>query len=187
MAEFPSMPLWTGDYLADTQDLSAEEHGVYMLLLMAQWRSPDCTLPDDDQRLSRMAKVGLKKWRKLRPRVMEILYSRDGIPEQAHNLRPEVAARFIEIQRHYTRAQREMAVSCRHLLYVVPKRRPLPDSLRKAIYARDNALCSYCGSYLPSDDFTIDHVRAVANGGTDDEGNLVTACRRCNARKGAQV
>lgn len=79
MADFPSMPLWTGDYLADTQDLSAEEHGVYMLLLMAAWRSPDATLPNDDQRLARMAKVGIKKWRKLRP-VMERFFTvGDGV------------------------------------------------------------------------------------------------------------
>jgi uncharacterized protein YdaU (DUF1376 family) len=70
MADFPSLPLWTDAYLADTQDLSAEEHGVYLLLLISAWRSPDCTLPDDDQRLARMARVGTKKWRRLRP-VME--------------------------------------------------------------------------------------------------------------------
>jgi len=79
MADFPSLPLWTSDYLADTQDLSAEEHGVYLLLLMAAWRSADCTLPDDDQRLARMAKVGTKKWRKMRP-VMERFFTiGDGV------------------------------------------------------------------------------------------------------------
>lgn len=70
MADFPALPLWTDAYIADTTDLSAEEHGVYLLLLMAAWRSPDCSLPDDDERLCRMARVGIKKWRKLRV-VME--------------------------------------------------------------------------------------------------------------------
>ena len=32
------MPVYIGDYLRDTQDLSAEEHGVYFLLLMHYWQ-----------------------------------------------------------------------------------------------------------------------------------------------------
>lgn len=66
MAEYPALMLWTDAYLADTTHLSAEEHGVYLLLLMAAWRTPDCSLPDDDDRLARMARVGLKKWRSVR-------------------------------------------------------------------------------------------------------------------------
>jgi hypothetical protein len=33
---------------------------------------------------------------------------------------------------------------------------------------------------------TIDHVFPVALGGTNDVGNLVTACRACNLTKGAR-
>jgi len=87
MAEHPYMPLWTDAYLADTTDLSAEEHGVYLLLLMAAWRTPGCALPDDDNRLARMARVGLKKWRKLRP-VMERFFTvEDGLWTQKRLLR----------------------------------------------------------------------------------------------------
>jgi uncharacterized protein YdaU (DUF1376 family) len=46
-------PLYHGDYLRDTQDLSPAEHGVYLLLLMAfVSRGP---LPDDLNRLCRLA------------------------------------------------------------------------------------------------------------------------------------
>ena len=47
MANFPSLPLWTDAYLADTGHLTFEEHGVYMLLLMTIWRAPECRIPND--------------------------------------------------------------------------------------------------------------------------------------------
>lgn len=47
MADFPALPLWTDAYLADTTDLTAEQHGVYLILLMLAWRRSDCALPDD--------------------------------------------------------------------------------------------------------------------------------------------
>ncbi len=43
----PWMPLYVGDYLMDTRDLSTEQHGVYILLLMTCWSRPDGRLPDD--------------------------------------------------------------------------------------------------------------------------------------------
>jgi len=56
MAEFPALPIWTDAYLADTLDLSAEQHGVYVLLLMIAWRRPSCTLPDDMEWIKRAMK-----------------------------------------------------------------------------------------------------------------------------------
>jgi uncharacterized protein YdaU (DUF1376 family) len=41
------LPLWVDSYRADTLDLTAEQHGVYLLLLMTAWKRQDNALPND--------------------------------------------------------------------------------------------------------------------------------------------
>lgn len=77
MADFPSLPLWTDAYLADTTHLTTEEHGAYLLLLIAAWRSPDCCLPDDDTRLARFVRATPRVWARLRP-VMATFFTIEG-------------------------------------------------------------------------------------------------------------
>src|SRR5688572_13744582 len=71
MSRFPSLPLFTDAFLADTGHLSAQETGAYMLLLMIAWRSPECSLPNDDGRLAKWARVDLRTWKRIKPVVME--------------------------------------------------------------------------------------------------------------------
>lgn len=53
---------------------------------------------------------------------------------------------------------------------------------RKNILRRDGHRCQYCGrSDVP---LTVDHVIPRARGGTDIWENLVSACVRCNNKKG---
>lgn len=52
---------------------------------------------------------------------------------------------------------------------------------RKNIMKRDENRCQYCGS---SSDLTIDHVIPKSRNGKDTWDNLVTACNKCNHRKG---
>ncbi len=70
MADLPCMPFWTDAYLADTQHLTTEEHGAYLLLLFQAWRSHDCSLADDDDMLSRQAGVSIGKWKAMKPIIM---------------------------------------------------------------------------------------------------------------------
>lgn len=52
---------------------------------------------------------------------------------------------------------------------------------RQAIYLRDGLACVYCGR---SDLLlTLDHVTPCELGGTNEAGNLVTACVSCNSAK----
>lgn len=78
MAEFPALPLWTDAYIADTQHLTNEEHGAYLRLLMFAWRTPNCSLPDDDKRLAIMIGVTPKKWATIKQTVMQFWTLKDG-------------------------------------------------------------------------------------------------------------
>jgi hypothetical protein len=54
---------------------------------------------------------------------------------------------------------------------------------RFEILRRDNHTCQYCGEKAPDVVLHIDHVVPVALGGDDKPGNLVAACKDCNAGK----
>lgn len=56
---------------------------------------------------------------------------------------------------------------------------------RWAILARDHFTCQYCGQFAPNVRLEVDHKIAVAEGGTNDPENLITACYSCNRGKEA--
>jgi uncharacterized protein YdaU (DUF1376 family) len=64
------MPLWVDDYQRDTRHLTTEEHGAYLMLLMAAWCNPANSLPDDDEMLARIAKIPASRWAKIKGIVM---------------------------------------------------------------------------------------------------------------------
>ncbi len=55
---------------------------------------------------------------------------------------------------------------------------------RDDVFARDGWRCVYCGEVFPAEELTVDHVQPRVRGGDRSAGNLVTACRACNAAKG---
>lgn len=66
MTNTPFMQLYVGDYLADTQHLTTEQHGAYLLLLMTMWRH-GAKLPNDPKKLSRIAGVSPRRWHMIWP------------------------------------------------------------------------------------------------------------------------
>lgn len=85
-----------------------------------------------------------------------------------------------------------------------PKRQ-LPIKQRERVYARGRFRCADCGAKadpIPNSSdthliypidlaaniwLTVDHVIPRALGGSDDDGNLVARCTRCNSAKGRKV
>lgn len=61
MSSHPYMQLYVGDYLSDTLDLTTEQHGAYLLLLMTMWRH-DAKLPNEAAKLARIARVSPRRW-----------------------------------------------------------------------------------------------------------------------------
>lgn len=66
-----------------------------------------------------------------------------------------------------------------------PPTRMRGEPLRDWILRRDAYRCVYCAEEFGAEQLTLDHVEPRMRGGDQSEGNLVSACRACNARKGS--
>ena len=64
---------------------------------------------------------------------------------------------------------------------------PLSKKARFEVFKRDGFTCVYCGEQPPKVVLHCDHVHPVAEGGTNDIDNLVTACDVCNLGKGPRT
>lgn len=55
------------------------------------------------------------------------------------------------------------------------------------VFQFDHYRCRICGcGDSPENPLSVDHIVALSIGGTNEPGNLWTACRRCNSSKGAK-
>ena len=93
------MPLFWGDYRKNTSDLSAAQHGAYLLLIGHYWTTGR-PLADDDAKLWRIAAADSRAhWLKLRAALAPFFEVADGVWRHArieHEL--DRARRFIDKQ-----------------------------------------------------------------------------------------
>ena len=59
----------------------------------------------------------------------------------------------------------------------------LSKKVRFDVFKRDGFVCQYCGAHPPDVVLEADHIIPVCDGGTNDIGNLITACFDCNRGK----
>jgi 5-methylcytosine-specific restriction endonuclease McrA len=77
--------------------------------------------------------------------------------------------------------------------YVNVPHRNAPAWNRRALFARDQFTCAYCGrkagagGELAMKELTVDHVIPLSRGGKSSWLNTVCACQRCNTRKGNRL
>jgi uncharacterized protein YdaU (DUF1376 family) len=71
------LPVYIGDYLADTMHLSTEQHGAYLLLLFHLWQRG--ILPDDDVVLAQITGLDPGAWSNSRAVLAEFFEIHDGL------------------------------------------------------------------------------------------------------------
>lgn len=70
------MPLFIGDYMADTMHLNTEEHGAYLLLLLTAWNRGG-KLPNNDAQLALICRADKKAWARIKGAVLPF-FKADG-------------------------------------------------------------------------------------------------------------
>ena len=76
-------------------------------------------------------------------------------------------------------------MACKGKVYnAINKQPPLTN---RALFRRDQFTCMYCGKSFEYQQLSRDHVHPISRGGRDVWTNVVTACKRCNARKGSAL
>ena len=63
------------------------------------------------------------------------------------------------------------------------EREPISEATRSQVFSLDGHACTYCRT--TEGPFEIDHIIAVASGGSNHPDNLCVACKPCNRSKGA--
>ncbi|MGH2868543.1 MAG: HNH endonuclease [Solirubrobacteraceae bacterium] len=83
---------------------------------------------------------------------------------------------------HSERATMSRPMVIRLVSYVrIPRDTHRRKITRRAVFARDDWTCQYCGS---RSNLTVDHVVPRSKGGRSSWENIVASCAPCNRRKG---
>ncbi len=155
----PWMPLYVSDYLGDTGHLSTLEHGAYMLLIMHYWQTG--ALPDDDRKLSRIARMTGEQWADVRDTMADMFGPRwthkriDAELAHAEQVisKRSVAAKAMHAKRNASSQHEQCTISANahayaeqmHMQSSIPSQ-PQPPSPRSDADASD---ARGCPSELP--------------------------------------
>lgn len=84
-----------------------------------------------------------------------------------------------------TIVQLNSIMACKGKVY--SNNRKQPPLTNQALFRRDQNVCLYCGKHFLECNLSRDHVHPLSRGGHDVWTNVVTSCKRCNARKGSSL
>jgi uncharacterized protein YdaU (DUF1376 family) len=187
------MPLYIGDYLADTMHLNTGEHGAYLLLIMSYWRS-GTPLPDDDKSLAGICKATTRQWKEMKPALGAFFSVEDGVwrhkridaeLEKAGNIsatRRDVgarggAAKWGASQAAASRSQRLAAARAKGT------HTKIEWAAMLEVFGQQ---CVRCGIHADEARGGIckDHITPIYQGGSDAIWNLQPLCSSCNSSKG---
>jgi len=149
------------DFIHGTMSLSLEEKGAYSLCLDLIYDRGG-PIPDDARWLSGVCGVSIRKWNALRERLIEAgkIYVALGL----------------------------LSVPAFDVGLLEPEGRIAGEAwaaIRAIVFARDGHQCTYCST--STGPFECDHVHPISRGGSNEMGNLTTACVQCNRSKGDKL
>lgn len=71
-------------------------------------------------------------------------------------------------------------------IWTGPTPRKNDKKLRAAIFLGQDGKCKCCGQKLNLSEWDLDHEVELADGGSNDESNLVAKCKKCHRAKTSQ-
>lgn len=77
MSKPSHIPIFPDAYLRDNFRLDLEQHGLFLMLMFEAWNSDDCSLPDDEKALAKIAGTTPARFRKIAGPVLE-KWTREG-------------------------------------------------------------------------------------------------------------
>ena len=78
MTHVIEVPFHIGDFLSGTMGFDATEVGAYWMLCVAHYQHGEQGLKDDDKTLATIARVSMKVWKRIRPKLEEKFSVSDG-------------------------------------------------------------------------------------------------------------
>lgn len=97
----------------------------------------------------------------------------DEMPDDSQTIRA-IGVERKRLRQHYAIARQEA-----HRM-VAYRRAPLCDGAREEIFAKCNGRCRHCDITLNFQNFHVDHLVPIAQGGLSHNDNLVASCQSCN-------
>ena len=115
-------------------------------------------------------------------------------PLSLWNWQEAIKAIFLDrvaVVSHYERSIRSPGFELR-LPSVVALKQYIPQDRRPPftrfnVFLRDRFSCQYCQKAFPANELTFDHLVPRSRGGRTAWTNILTACTRCNLRKGSRL
>jgi uncharacterized protein YdaU (DUF1376 family) len=169
MSKRPFMQLYVSDFLGDTQHLSAEEIGAYMLLLMTMWQR-DGKLPMNEKTLSRVARIAPEQWPTVWASLADFFTVEDG--EISQERLSDELGKFARKSAARSEAGRRGG----HAKALKDKKSGVANAMAKRWHLPDTRIKKGNASPDPTDSVVLDRYRA-------DQENLFKTCEEISGQK----